>query len=176
MPRYNQFRRLAHKDPVKSFEELTDNAVWREEIRRVYGNDLEKVDLMTGLYAEPLPPGFGFSDTAFRIFVLMASRRLKSDRFFTDDYRAEVYTEFGSNYLKENSMLTVLKRHYPDLAPALRGVDNAFKPWRRSKQGVHMSRRKRPSSFDPTDLSDRCCVAPSPELRERIRESLAQHQ
>jgi heme peroxidase len=130
VPRYNQFRRLLHKDPVKSFEELTDNPVWREEIRKVYGNDLEKVDLMTGLYAEPLPPGFGFSETAFRIFVLMASRRLKSDRFFTDDYRAERYTEFGLNYIKENSMLDVLKRHYPDLAPALQGVDNAFKPWR----------------------------------------------
>ena len=135
VPRYNQFRRLLHKDPVKSFEELTDNPVWREEIRRVYGNDLEKVDLMTGLYAEPLPPGFGFSETAFRIFVLMASRRLKSDRFFTDDYRVEVYTEFGLNYLKENSMLTVLKRHYPDLAPALQGVDNAFKPWRKVEAG-----------------------------------------
>ena len=33
MPRYNQFRRLLRKDPVKSFEELTDNAEWREEIR-----------------------------------------------------------------------------------------------------------------------------------------------
>ena len=140
VPRYNQFRRLFHKDPVKSFEELTDNPVWREEIRRVYGNDLEKVDLMTGLYAEPLPPGFGFSDTAFRVFVLMASRRLKSDRFFTDDYRVEMYTEFGLNYLKENSMLTVLKRHHPDLAPALRGVDNAFKPWRSVEAGgTHVS-------------------------------------
>jgi hypothetical protein len=94
VPRYNQFRRLFHKEPVKSFEELTDNAVWREEIRKVYGNDLEKVDLMTGLYAEPLPSGLGFSETAFRLFILMASRRLKSDRFFTDDYRVEVYTEF----------------------------------------------------------------------------------
>ena len=74
----------------------------------MYGNDLEKVDLMTGLYAEPLPTGFGFSETAFRIFVLMASRRLKSDRFFTDDYRAENYTEFGRNYNNENSMLTLL--------------------------------------------------------------------
>ena len=34
VPRYNQFRRLLHKEPVKSFEELTDNPVWREEIRR----------------------------------------------------------------------------------------------------------------------------------------------
>jgi hypothetical protein len=40
-----------------------------------------------GMYAEPLPPGFGFSDTAFRVFILMASRRLKSDRFFTSDFR-----------------------------------------------------------------------------------------
>ena len=83
---------------------------------------------MTGLFAEPLPPGFGFSETAFRIFVLMASRRLKSDRFFTDDYKAELYTESGLNYLQA-TMLTVLKRHYPDLAPALQGVENAFKPW-----------------------------------------------
>jgi len=30
----------------------------------------------------------GFSDTAFRVFILMASRRLKSDRFFTRDYNA----------------------------------------------------------------------------------------
>jgi hypothetical protein len=130
VPRYNDFRRLLHKDPVKSFEELTDNPAWREQIRTVYGNDLEKVDLMTGLFAEPLPPGFGFSETAFRIFVLMASRRLKSDRFFTDDYNANLYTEFGIQYIRENTMLTILKRHFPDLAPALQGVDNAFRPWR----------------------------------------------
>src|SRR5204863_4637654 len=109
--------------------ELTTNPEWRAQIKRVYGGDLEKVDLMTGLFAEPLPEGFGFSETALRIFVLMASRRLKSDRFFTDDYRSEVYTEFGLDYLKKNSMPHVLKRHYPQLSPALAGVDNAFQPW-----------------------------------------------
>ena len=129
VPRYNEFRRLLRKDPVTSFEEMTDNREWRRQIRAVYGGDLEKVDLMTGLYAESLPEGFGFSETAFRIFVLMASRRLKSDRFFTDDYRTEFYTEFGLDYLKKTSMLDVLKRHYPQLAPALAGLDNTFHPW-----------------------------------------------
>jgi hypothetical protein len=85
---------------------------------------------MAGLYAEPLPEGFGFSETAFRIFVLMASRRLKSDRFFTDDYRAEIYTELGLDHIDRNSMLTVLKRHLPPLAPSLQGLDNAFNPWK----------------------------------------------
>ena len=60
----------------------------------------------------------------------MASRRLKSDRFFTDDYRKEVYTEFGIDYIRQNTMLTLLTRHFPALRPALAGVENAFEPWR----------------------------------------------
>jgi hypothetical protein len=55
------------------------------------------------VYAEPTPKGFGFSETAFRIFILMASRRLKS----------------------------VLLRHYPELLRALRDAPNAFAPWAR---------------------------------------------
>jgi hypothetical protein len=32
--------------------------------------------------------------------------------------------------LKKNSMLSVLRRHFPQLAPALAGVENAFQPWK----------------------------------------------
>jgi Animal haem peroxidase len=130
VPRYNQFRRLFHKKPVASFEELTDNPAWAEEIKRVYGGDLEKVDLLVGLMCEPLPEGFGFSDTAFRVFILMASRRLKSDRFLSADYRPEVYTEAGIEWVEETSMLDILHRHLPALAPALKGLENAFHPWK----------------------------------------------
>ena len=130
VPRYNEFRRLFHLKPAESFDELTDNPEWGVQLRRVYG-DVEKVDLMVGLYAEPLPKGFGFSDTAFRVFILMASRRLKSDRFFTSDYNAETYTQTGLDWIDETTMSDVLLRHYPELAPALRGVDNAFAPWKR---------------------------------------------
>jgi hypothetical protein len=130
VPRYNEFRRLFHLKPAATFEELTDDPTWAAELREVYG-DIEKVDLMVGLYAEPLPKGFGFSDTAFRVFILMASRRLKSDRFFTRDYNAETYTQTGLDWIDETSMSDVLLRHYPALEPALRGVDNAFAPWTR---------------------------------------------
>jgi hypothetical protein len=130
VPRYNEFRRLLRKPPARSFDELTDNSIWRQQLRDVYNGDLEKVDLMTGLFAEPLPEGFGFSETAFRVFLLMASRRLKSDRFFTDAWTPEVYTEWGLEWVRKNSMLTVLRRHYPQLAPSLEGVENAFNPWK----------------------------------------------
>ena len=131
VPRYNRFREIVGKERVSSFEELTGNPQWAKELREVYNNDIDSVDLMIGLFAEELPEGFGFSDTAFRVFILMASRRLKSDRFFTEDYRAEIYTQFGLDWIEENSFLTVLRRHYPALSPALYGLTNGFQPWRK---------------------------------------------
>jgi hypothetical protein len=129
VPRYNDFREEMRMPRVRSFEELTPNKKWAEEIRRVYDNDIDKVDLQVGMYAEPLPAGFGFSDTAFRVFILMASRRLKSDRFFTTDFTPEVYTQTGIDWVNKTKMKDVILRHYPELAPALEGMPNAFLPW-----------------------------------------------
>jgi len=129
VPRYNEFRKLLHLKPIKSFEELTDNREWVDQLRRVYDDDVDQLDQMIGMYAENPPRGFAFSDTAFRIFVLMASRRLNSDRFLTTDYNEQVYTKAGIEWVNDTDMSTVLLRHYPALAPALRGVKNAFWPW-----------------------------------------------
>ena len=132
VPRYNLFRRLVHKPPVTSFDTMTDNPTWATQLREVYNGQIEDVDLMTGLYAETPPQGFGFSDTAMRIFILMASRRLKSDRFFTTDYTPAVYTPEGMAWIDGNTMSTVLLRHFPVLAPFLNKVENAFAPWPRA--------------------------------------------
>jgi hypothetical protein len=129
--RYNDFREALRKRRIESFDDLTDNPLWAREIEELYEGDIDRVDLQVGLLAEPLPPGFGFSDTAFRIFILMASRRLRSDRFFTDDYTPAVYTPEGLEWVEGNTMGDVLLRHHPELAPALDGVANAFAPWNR---------------------------------------------
>jgi Animal haem peroxidase len=133
VPRYNEFRRLFRLPSVATFEELTggDQAL-AEELRAIY-QKVDRVDLMIGLYAEPKPRGFGFSDTAFRVFILMASRRLKSDRFLTRDFRAEVYTDVGMAWVRDADMRSVLLRHFPTLAPALAGVANPFAPWARTR-------------------------------------------
>jgi hypothetical protein len=145
VPRYNDFREELRMPRIRSFEELTPNRQWAEEIRRVYDSDIDKVDLQVGMYAEPLPPGFGFSDTAFRVFILMASRRLKSDRFFTTDFRPEVYTQTGIDWVTHTKMKDVLLRHYPELALALSGLPNAFLPWNRVS----------PDGKQPSKLSNR---------------------
>ena len=128
VPRYNEFRRKFHLTPAERFEDFSDDPAVVEKLRNIY-DDPEDVDLMIGLYTEAPPKGFAFSDTAFRVFILMASRRLKSDRFYTYDFRPEVYSPEGLAWIADNNMGTVLARNFPELAPHLVGVKNAFAPW-----------------------------------------------
>jgi len=129
VPRYNEFRRLLHLAPAADFDDLTDNPEWAREIEQIYHGNIEDVDLTVGALAERRPTGFAFSDTAFRIFILMASRRLNSDRFFTEYYTPEAYSKAGLRWIDDNTMGTVLLRHHPELRTALTGVKNAFAPW-----------------------------------------------
>jgi hypothetical protein len=128
VPRYTEFRRLFHLPVPTRFEELTDNPDWARELREVYG-EVDKVDLLTGMLSEPLPSGMAFGDTAFRVFILMASRRLNSDRFFTTDFTPQVYSLVGIEWVRDNTMSSVLLRHFPALTPALAHQKNAFWPW-----------------------------------------------
>ena len=128
VPRYCAFRRMLRMSVPKTFQELTDNEQWQLELEKIYG-DVERVDLLTGTLAETKPPGFAISDTAFRIFIVMAGRRIKSDRFLTDDYTPEVYTPVGIDWVEQNGFREVLLRHVPSLGPTLANVRNTFFPW-----------------------------------------------
>ncbi|MCH9708238.1 MAG: peroxidase [Actinomycetia bacterium] len=129
VPRYNDFREVLRMPRRKTIDEITPNKQWAKEINEVYNGDVDAVDLQIGMQAEQPPKGFGFSDTAFRIFILMASRRLKSDRFFTKDFTPETYTQVGFDWVNHTSMKDVLLRHYPELEPALGGAERVFAPW-----------------------------------------------
>ena len=129
VPRYNDFRTGLHKPRIKHWEELCDDQESVRRMRELY-RSIDEVDTMVGLFAETPPPGFGFSDTAFRIFLLMASRRLQSDRFLTVDFRPEIYSPFGMDWIASNGMTSVILRHCPDLAGVLPRRGNAFAPWR----------------------------------------------
>ncbi len=136
VPRYNRFLRFLHKKPIRSFDDLANPLHPRlpAELRRIYGqtngrDNVDRIDLMVGMFSEVPPPGFGFSDTAFRIFILMASRRLKSDRFIAKDFTPDIFTQAGIDWVNDNSFVSILLRHFPTLSPALYGVGNGFKPW-----------------------------------------------
>ncbi|GGP76244.1 peroxidase family protein [Streptomyces melanogenes] len=129
VPRYNDFRAGLHKPRIRRFEDLSSDPETVARLRDVY-HSVDDIDTVVGLFAENPPTGFGFSDTAFRVFILMASRRLQSDRFLTVDFRPEVYTPLGMDWIERNGMTSVILRHCPELAGILPRGASAFAPWR----------------------------------------------
>lgn len=130
VPRYNEFRRQIGLNPIKVFEDLTSDAHTLSELERLYDNDVEKIDALVGQLAETVrPQGFAFGETAFQVFIMNASRRLITDRFYTSDYTPEMYTPEGYDWVENTTMVDVLRRHNTELEGSLQGVDNAFKPW-----------------------------------------------
>lgn len=132
VPRYTAFRRLLRLPVPTTFAELTGgNTELAADLSSVYGGDISKVDALVGSHSEPVIPGFGFSETAFRIFIVMASRRLKSDRFIAGQWNEETYTKEGLGWVQGNGMKDVLGRHFPELRGVLGRNGNVFAPWRR---------------------------------------------
>ncbi|PFX29630.1 Alpha-dioxygenase 2 [Stylophora pistillata] len=133
IPRYNEFRRLTNLAPAETFEKLTRNKQHQVLLKELYDGDIEKVDLLIGCLAEdPLPDGWGFGETAFNIFLTMASRRVQVDRFMTDNYNDETYSPEGLKWIKDTDMKKVLLRAFPKmewLKATMAKTKNAFWPW-----------------------------------------------
>lgn len=73
---------------------------------------------------------FGFGETQFQVFILMASRRLAADRFYTSDYNAATYTQVGLDWIEGATFRSVLLRNVPELrASGVQIPPNAFNPW-----------------------------------------------
>jgi hypothetical protein len=119
-------------------------------------DNVEDLDTVVGWLAEPKarwPHGFAISETQFQVFILNASRRLFSDRFFTSSFRPEFYTTLGVEWVTHNGpggpmpesgtpnghevevspLKRVLLRTIPELAPQLEHVVNVFDPWTRAR-------------------------------------------
>jgi hypothetical protein len=134
-------------------------------------DNIEDVDTVVGWMAESVRPhGFAISETQFVVFILNASRRLYSDRFFTSSFRPEFYTRLGIDWVTHNGpgpeviekgqpnghrqpvspLKRVLLRNIPELAPELQNVVNAFDPWARDR-GEYYSLEWKPQ---PRAVSD----------------------
>ncbi|ERN00012.1 alpha-dioxygenase 2 [Amborella trichopoda] len=128
--RYNEFRRNLMMLPITKWEDLTDDQDAISALRDVYRDDVEALDLQVGLLAEKKIKGFAISETAFFIFLLIASRRLEADRFFTTNFNKESYTEKGFEWVnKTESLKDVIYRHYPDMIDKWMRSSSAFAVW-----------------------------------------------
>ncbi len=154
VPRYNEFRRQLGLVPLKSFEELTPNQEHLQKLKKIYRNDIEKLDMLIGTMAEDKrPTGFALGETQFQLFLLNATRRLQTDRFFTDCYSEKYYTAEGLEWIDSNNLKSVILRHFPELeSTGLGNITNAFEPWDNEK---HLDPQRHPlRAFDPDTKND----------------------
>lgn len=138
--------------------ELEYQVEQRDLLEKVYGSDkdgVERVDTLVGIFSENTRPhGFALAETQFQIFVLNASRRLFSDRFFSSDFNAKTYTQFGFDSLNKRGMRDVIADNFPELKPVMAKVCNAFDPWTRPRNGFSLA-----TGFDPVNFHGQSCVS-----------------
>jgi hypothetical protein len=136
-------------------------------------DNIEDVDAVVGWLAEFVRPhGFAISETQFQVFILNASRRLFSDRFFTSSFRPAFYTDLGIKWINENGpdgvikeigkpnghetevspLKRVLQRTIPELKSELEPVVNVFDPWARDR-GVYYSLQWKPRPGAESDVA-----------------------
>ncbi|KAH9304358.1 hypothetical protein KI387_008762 [Taxus chinensis] len=121
------------------WEDLTNDKEAIQVLHEVYGNDVESLDLLVGLMAEIKITGYAIGETAFFIFLLMASRRLETDRFFASDFNEEVYTKEGlARVNSTESLKDVLNRHYPEMVEKWMNSSSAFSVWSASPEPVKL--------------------------------------
>jgi hypothetical protein len=106
VPPYNQLRAELGLHRIRSFDDLTEDRELAAKLRSLYGRHVdgsdrvEDMDLLVGTLCEGhRPPGFGFGETLFQVFILNASRRLQADRFYTDSYNEVTYTKEGLDWI-----------------------------------------------------------------------------
>lgn len=130
VPRYNQFREQLGLKPIKKFSDLSKDKDVIARLEKLYGSDVDKLDLQIGCLAEnDRYDGFAFGTTAFTIFQLMASRRLMTDPFFHEYYTPQYYTAEGLKWIDDTFLSDVIVRHFPEMKPKMNKVLNAFHPW-----------------------------------------------
>jgi hypothetical protein len=85
----------------KDGDQFIDDCLGKPDGSRV--DNIEDVDMVVGWLAEyTRPHGFAISETQFHVFILNASRRLFSDRFFTSSFRPEFYSHLGYRWVIDN--------------------------------------------------------------------------
>ncbi|KAG6542641.1 hypothetical protein Mapa_015972 [Marchantia paleacea] len=128
--RYNEFRKRLFMPAIKSWSDLTDKPDTIAILTEVYGNDVEKCDLLVGLLAERKITGFAISETSFYIFLLMATRRLEATPLFTTEFNEATYTKEGLRWVNTTEGLKdVLLRHHPEIVKSWMTASSAFSVW-----------------------------------------------
>mmetsp|Transcript_49529 Transcript_49529/g.105945 ORF Transcript_49529/g.105945 Transcript_49529/m.105945 type:complete len:631 (-) Transcript_49529:29-1921(-) len=109
-PRLNDFRRRFGA-PYRDFLDMCGDAAVAAEVAKWYPS-IEDVELAVGVQVEKCSQGgWCLSDTTGIAVVADAFNSIRQDRFYTDDFKEEVYTPWGLEHAKSTILADIINRH-----------------------------------------------------------------
>jgi len=109
-PRLNDFRRR-FTTAYTSFEDMCGDPEVAAAVAKWYPT-VEDVELAVGCQVEKtMPGGWCLGNTVGTAILADAFNSIRQDRFYTDDFTPEHYTDWGYDFAKKTILVDVINRH-----------------------------------------------------------------
>ena len=122
IPKYNDMREALNEPRLTRIEEISSDPEVVAALKELYAS-VDDIEYIVGFKAESRPSMWALTPTQVNAFLPVVVYRLLADRFYTKDYRPEIYTKYGFERLRTVKLYDIIKHHYPSAAlPQDRGA------------------------------------------------------
>jgi hypothetical protein len=112
VPKYNDVREAVNEQRLQSIDEISSDPEVVAALKELY-KSVDDIEYGVGFKAESRPSSWGLTTTQVATFLPVVVYRLLADRFYTKDYRPEIYTQYGIDRLRTVKLYDIIKQHFP---------------------------------------------------------------
>jgi hypothetical protein len=118
VPFYNDMRERLCIPRLKSIGEISNDPKVVETLESLYKGDVNKIEYIVGYKAESRPSNWALTPTQVRTFLPVVIYRILADRFYTENFNAATYTQYGMDRLADIRLYDIIKECYgPSMLP-----------------------------------------------------------
>ena len=114
VPTYNDVREAVNEPRLKSIDEISSDPDVVAALKELY-KSVDDIEYGVGFKAESRPSSWALTTTQVATFLPVVVYRLLADRFYTKDYRPEIYTQYGIDRLRTAKLYDIIKQHFPSV-------------------------------------------------------------
>ncbi len=129
VPKYNDLREAVNEPRLTSIDEISSDPEVVAALKELYAS-VDDIEYGVGFKAENRPSTWALTTTQVATFLPVVVYRLLADRFYTKDYRPEIYTPYGIERLRTVKLYDIIKHHFPSVVLPQRDA-RIFFMWQR---------------------------------------------
>lgn len=114
VPKYNDLREAVNEPRLTSIDEISSDPEVVAALKELYAS-VDDIEYGVGFKAESRPSTWALTPTQVAAFLPVVVYRLLADRFYTKDFRPEIYTEYGIERLRTVKLYDIIKHHFPSV-------------------------------------------------------------